>query len=34
MDEFTFWQGAVFDTVIDEGLSETSICHDEFQINK
>jgi len=34
MDQLTLWEGAVFDAVIDECLSEASICHDEFQINK
>ena len=29
-----FWKGTVFDAVIDEGFTETSISHDEFQVNK
>ena len=27
-------ESAVFDSVIDEGLTETSIGHDEFQVNE
>lgn len=34
VDDFAFWEVAVFDAVINEGLAETSISHDEFQINK
>lgn len=34
MNDFAFWKGAVFDAVINECLAETSISHDEFEINK
>lgn len=34
MNFLRFWEGAVFDAVIDEGFTETSISHDEFQVNK
>jgi hypothetical protein len=31
---FCFLEGAVFDAVLTKGLTETSINHDEFEINK
>ena len=34
MDQLTLRKGAVFYAVINERLSEASICHDEFQINQ
>lgn len=34
MNFLWFWKGAVFDSVIDEGFTEASIGHDEFQVNK
>ena len=34
MDNIGFWQVAGLDAVINERLTESSICHDEFQINK
>ena len=34
MDNIGLWQVAGLDAVINERLTESSICHDEFQINK
>ncbi|KGI47034.1 hypothetical protein LJ08_4322 [Escherichia coli] len=34
MDNFGFWQVAGLNPVIDEGFTEASISHDEFQINQ